>query len=114
MTKRIAYVTGGMGGIGTPICTRLCRDGYTVVAGCGPNSTRKDSWLANMRAQGFDIHASEGNVSSWESCEAAFAKVRAEIGEVDVLVNNAGITRDGQFRKMTKSDWDAVIDTNLN
>jgi acetoacetyl-CoA reductase len=114
MTKRIAYVTGGMGGIGTPICTRLCRDGYTVVAGCGPNSLRKESWLADMRAQGLDIHASEGNVSNWDSTTAAFAKVRAEIGEVDVLVNNAGITRDGQFRKMSKSDWDAVIDTNLN
>ncbi|MBV8625149.1 MAG: 3-ketoacyl-ACP reductase [Herbaspirillum sp.] len=114
MSKRIAYVTGGMGGIGTAICTRLCKDGYTVVAGCGPNSTRKDTWLAKMREQGFDIHASEGNVSDWESTRAAFEKVRAEIGEVDVLVNNAGITRDGQFRKMSKADWDAVIDTNLN
>ncbi len=114
MSKRIAYVTGGMGGIGTAICTRLCKDGYTVVAGCGPNSTRKDTWLATMREQGFDIHASEGNVSDWESTKAAFEKVRAEIGEVDVLVNNAGITRDGQFRKMSKGDWDAVIDTNLN
>lgn len=114
MSKRIAYVTGGMGGIGTAICTRLCKDGYTVVAGCGPNSTRKDSWLATMRGQGYDIHASEGNVSDWESTKAAFEKVRAEIGEVDVLVNNAGITRDGQFRKMSKGDWDAVIDTNLN
>ncbi|MBP0599644.1 3-ketoacyl-ACP reductase [Herbaspirillum sp. LeCh32-8] len=114
MSKRIAYVTGGMGGIGTSICTRLCKDGYTVVAGCGPNSARKDKWLATMREQGFDIHASEGNVSDWESTKAAFEKVRAEIGEVDVLVNNAGITRDGQFRKMSKADWDAVIDTNLN
>ena len=114
MSKRIAYVTGGMGGIGTAICTRLCKDGYTVVAGCGPNSTRKDTWLATMRAHGYDIHASEGNVSDWESTKAAFEKVRAEIGEVDVLVNNAGITRDGQFRKMSKADWDAVIDTNLN
>jgi len=114
MVKRIAYVTGGMGGIGTPICTRLCKDGYTVVAGCGPNSARKDKWLASMREQGFDIHASEGNVADWDSTKAAFDKVKAEIGEVDILVNNAGITRDGQFRKMTKSDWDAVIDTNLN
>lgn len=114
MTKRIAYVTGGMGGIGTSICKRLCQDGYTVVAGCGPNSPRKDKWLADMRAQGFDVHASEGNVSDWESTRAAFEKVRNEIGEVDVLVNNAGITRDGQFRKMSKADWDAVIDTNLN
>ena len=74
MSKRIAYVTGGMGGIGTAICTRLCKDGYTVVAGCGPNSTRKDKWLATMREQGFDIHASEGNVSNWESTKAAFEK----------------------------------------
>ncbi|EJN09098.1 3-ketoacyl-ACP reductase [Herbaspirillum sp. YR522] len=114
MSKRIAYVTGGMGGIGSAICTRLCKDGYTVVAGCGPNSSRKDKWLAAMREQGYDIHASEGNVSDWESTRAAFEKVRNEIGEIDVLVNNAGITRDGQFRKMSKADWDAVIDTNLN
>jgi acetoacetyl-CoA reductase len=114
MAKRIVYVTGGMGGIGTPICTRLCTDGFTVVAGCGPNSARKDKWLADMRAKGYDIHASEGNVSNWESTKAAFDKVKAEVGEVDILINNAGITRDGQFRKMSKADWDAVIDTNLN
>jgi acetoacetyl-CoA reductase len=114
MTKRIAYVTGGMGGIGTPICKRLCKEGYTVVAGCGPNSPRKDKWLADMRADGYDVHASEGNVSDWDSTKAAFDKVKAEIGEIDILVNNAGITRDGQFRKMTKTQWDEVIDTNLN
>lgn len=114
MGKRIVYVTGGMGGIGTPICTRLCNDGFTVVAGCGPNSSRKDKWLADMRAKGLDIHASEGNVSNWESTKVAFDKVKAEIGEVDILINNAGITRDVQFRKMSKADWDAVIDTNLN
>jgi acetoacetyl-CoA reductase len=114
MNKRIAYVTGGMGGIGTSICKRLCSDGYTVVAGCGSNSPRKDKWLADMHAEGYDIHASEGNVSDWDSTKAAFDKVKAEIGEVDVLVNNAGITRDGQFRKMTKQQWDEVINTNLN
>lgn len=114
MTKRIAYVTGGMGGIGTSICRRLCQENFTVVAGCGPSSVRKDKWLADMRADGHDIHASEGNVSDWESTKLAFDKVKAEIGLVDVLVNNAGITRDGQFRKMSKDDWDAVIGTNLN
>jgi acetoacetyl-CoA reductase len=103
-----------MGGIGTAICRRLCNEGYTVVAGCGPNSQRKDKWLADMRAEGLDIHASEGNVSDWDSTAAAFEKVKAEIGQVDVLVNNAGITRDGQFRRMSKEDWSAVIDTNLN
>ena len=112
--KRIAYVTGGMGGIGTAISKRLCRDGHTVVAGCGPGSTRKDTWLADMRAAGCVVHASSGNVSEWDSTAAAFAQVRQQIGEIDILVNNAGITRDGTFRKMRKEDWDAVVNTNLN
>ena len=103
-----------MGGIGTSICQRLAKDGFQVVAGCGPNSPRKDTWLAEQKALGFDFVASEGNVGDWDSTVAAFAKVRAEVGEVDVLVNNAGITRDGVFRKMTPEDWKAVIDTNLN
>lgn len=114
MTKKIAYVTGGMGGIGTSICQRLAKDGFQVVAGCGPNSPRKDTWLAEQKALGFDFIASEGNVGDWDSTVAAFNKVRAEVGEVDVLVNNAGITRDGIFRKMSPEDWKAVIDTNLN
>src|SRR6202521_5789736 len=101
MAKRIAYVTGGMGGIGSAVTTRPCEEGYTVVAGCGPGSPRKDKWLAAMRGRGFDVHASEGNVANWESTRAAFEKVRNEIGPVDILVNNAGITRDGTFRKMS-------------
>jgi len=103
-----------MGGIGSAITTRLCQEGLTVVAGCGPGSTRKDRWLGEMRARGFDVHASEGNVSDWESTRAAFEVVRNEIGPVDILVNNAGITRDGTFRKMSLADWNAVIETNLN
>ena len=114
MSKKVAYVTGGMGGIGTSICQRLAKDGYTVVAGCGPNSPRKDRWLAEQKALGFDFIASEGNVSDWDSTKAAFDKVKAEVGEIDVLVNNAGITKDGQFRRMSIDDWKAVIDTNLN
>jgi acetoacetyl-CoA reductase len=113
-STRIAYVTGGMGGIGTAICERLCTDGYRVVAGCGPTSTRKERWLSDMRAKGFEVHASVGNVADWDSTVAAFEKVRAEIGGVDILVNNAGITRDGTFLKMGRDAWDAVINTNLN
>ena len=112
--KRIAYVTGGMGGIGTAICKQLAKAGHTVVAGCGPNSPRKDRWLGEMKAQGFNFIASEGNVADWDSTVAAFEKVTREVGPVDILVNNAGITRDGVFRKMTKADWDAVISTNLD
>jgi acetoacetyl-CoA reductase len=114
MSQKVAYVTGGMGGIGTSICQRLAKDGFTVVAGCGPNSPRKDRWLAEQKALGFDFIASEGNVSDWDSTKAAFDKVKAEVGEIDVLVNNAGITKDGVFRKMSVDDWKAVIDTNLN
>jgi acetoacetyl-CoA reductase len=114
MTKKIAYVTGGMGGIGTSICQKLHQDGCLVIAGCGPNSPRKDRWLSEQKALGYDFHASEGNVGDWTSTVAAFNKVRAEIGTVDILVNNAGITRDTVFRKMTPEDWRSVIDTNLN
>jgi acetoacetyl-CoA reductase len=113
-TKKIAYVTGGMGGIGTAICKRLCSDGFTVIAGCGPGSPRKDRWLAEMAAQGYEVYASEGNVSNWESTRAAFERVRDEHGTADVLVNNAGITRDCVFRKMTNEQWHEVIETNLN
>ena len=111
---RLAYVTGGMGGIGTAISRRLCRDGFRVVAGCGPGSTRKDQWVAEMRAEGCEVFASVGNVADWESTRAAFERVRAEHGPVDVLVNNAGVTRDGMFRKMTSEQWHIVIETNLN
>ena len=113
-SKRIAYVTGGMGGIGSAICERLCGEGYRVVAGCGPTSTRRERWLSDMRAKGFEVHASVGNVADWDSTVAAFEKVRAEIGGVDILVNNAGITRDGTFLKMGRDAWEAVINTNLN
>ncbi|MDH2235678.1 acetoacetyl-CoA reductase [Pigmentiphaga sp. GD03639] len=113
MSGKIAYVTGGMGGIGTVICQRLAKDGFTVIAGCGPNRDSQQ-WLNEQSALGYTFHASVGNVADWDSTVAAFAKVREEFGPVDVLVNNAGITRDGLFRKMTLEDWRAVIDTNLN
>jgi acetoacetyl-CoA reductase len=113
MSKKVAYVTGGMGGIGTAICQRLHKDGFTVIAGCGP--TRDfDKWLNEQKALGYTFYASVGNVSSWDSTVEAFAKAKAEHGPIDVLVNNAGITRDRMFLKMSRDDWDAVIDTNLN
>ncbi|QBR03449.1 3-ketoacyl-ACP reductase [Paraburkholderia pallida] len=113
MAQRIAYVTGGMGGIGTAICQRLHSDGFTVVAGCGPNSPRRAKWIEDQKGLGFNFIASEGNVADWESTAKAFEKVTSEVGEIDVLVNNAGITRDVVFRKMTHEEWVAVIDTNL-
>lgn len=113
MSGKLAYVTGGMGGIGTSICQRLAKEGYTVVAGCGP-SRDYQQWLGEQAALGYKFHASVGNVSDWDSTVAAFEKVTSDLGPVAVLVNNAGITRDGLFRKMNQEDWRAVIDTNLN
>jgi len=113
MTQKTAYVTGGMGGIGTAICQRLHKEGFKVIAGCGP-SRDWQKWLDEQKNQGFSFYASVGNVSNWESTVEAFDKVKAEHGGVDVLVNNAGITRDRMFAKMTPQDWQAVIETNLN
>jgi acetoacetyl-CoA reductase len=113
MSQKIAYVTGGMGGIGTAICQRLHKEGFKVIAGCGP--TRDfGKWLAEQQAKGFTFHASVGNVGDWDSTCQAFSKAKEEHGPIDVLVNNAGITRDRMFLKMTREDWDAVIETNLN
>ena len=114
MSKKIALITGGMGGLGTAICRALAADGFIMVANCLPGFPQKDDWLARTRAEGYDFHAAEGDVADYESCAAMVKKIEAEIGPVDVLVNNAGITRDGMFRKMGKGDWDAVLATNLD
>ena len=113
MVQRIAYVTGGMGGIGTSICQRLAKEGHTVIAGCGP-SRDYNKWINEQKEAGYTFYASVGNVADWDSTREAFTKVREEHGNPDIVVNNAGITRDGLFRKMSLDDWRAVIDTNLN
>ena len=113
MSQKVAYVTGGMGGIGTAICQRLHKDGFKVIAGCGPSRDHA-KWLAEQSALGFTFHVSVGNVADWDSTVAAFDKAIAEHGKIDVLVNNAGVTKDRMFLKMTRDEWDTVIDTNLN
>jgi acetoacetyl-CoA reductase len=110
---KVAYVTGGMGGIGTAICQRLHKAGFKVIAGCGPTRDHA-KWLGEQKAAGYAFDASVGNVADWDSTVEAFTRAKAEHGPIEVLVNNAGITRDRLFLKMTRADWDAVIDTNLN
>ncbi|MBC7208209.1 MAG: SDR family NAD(P)-dependent oxidoreductase, partial [Methyloversatilis sp.] len=75
MTKRVALVTGGMGGLGTAICKALAKDGYTVVANCLPAFPQKDEWLAKMQAEGFEMKAAEGDVSDYDSCKSMIDKV---------------------------------------
>jgi len=112
--QRVAFVTGGTGGIGTAICKRLSAAQIRVAAGCSINSPRKNRWVGEMRAQGYEAFVVEVDVASGESAQAALGIVKSEIGPVDILVNNAGITRDKCFRKMVQEDWEAVINTNLN
>ncbi len=111
---RIVFVSGGMGGIGSAICRRFAQSGHTVVAGCLPGYERKQEWLDAMRGRGFKVHAAEGDVSDFASTAEMFYNVRSVVGPVDVLVNNAGITRDSVFKRMTEQDWMTVINTNLN
>lgn len=114
MTKRVAFVSGGMGGIGTALCRRLALAGHRVVAGCLPGYAAREQWLAQMRDEGLEVSGAEGDVDDFESCSAMFDRIAAEAGPVEILVNNAGITRDAMFRRMTVDDWMQVINTNLN
>ena len=112
--KRIALVTGGMGGLGESICTKMADQGYRVVATYSTNNTRADQWKVEMKSLGYEFYTAQVDVSDYDSCTKAVAKVEKEVGPIDILINNAGITRDMTFKKMTKVDWDAVMKTNLD
>ena len=112
--QRIALVTGGMGGLGEAICVKLAALGHTVVTTHSPGNLKAQDWLDTMKQAGHRFYAYPCDVVDWESCVACVARVVADVGPVDVLVNKAGITRDMTFKKMGKVDWDAVIDTNLD
>ena len=112
--RRIALVTGGMGGLGEAICIKLAALGDTVITTYSPSNTKSQEWLRTMRSREMDFHAYACDVTDWESCQACVRIVTAEIGPVDVLVNNAGITRDMTFKKMDKINWDAVMHANLD
>jgi acetoacetyl-CoA reductase len=87
---------------------------YKVVTTYSPSNTKWKDWLVEMKQQGFEFHAVPADVTDFDSCAKAIKQVESEIGPVDVLVNNAGITRDMTFKKMGKVDWDAVVRTNLD
>ncbi len=112
--QRVALVTGGMGGLGEAICVKLAALGHSVVTTHSPGNTKAPEWLDAMKKQGYAFHAYPCDVVDWDSCVACVARVVKDLGPVDVLVNNAGITRDMTFKKMDKANWDAVIKTNLD
>ena len=111
---RVALVTGGMGGLGEAICIKLAALGYTVVTTHSPGSTKAESWLAGMREQGYNFKAYACDVADYDSAQDCVRQVMQDVGPIDVLVNNAGITRDMTFKKMDKVNWDMVMKTNLD
>jgi acetoacetyl-CoA reductase len=111
--KRIVLVTGATGGLGTAMCKKLHEDGYHVI-GNYRNLTKAQEWQKKLLSEGYKIDIYEADVCDYESCGRMIAKIEAEVGPIDTLVNNAGITRDGRFAKMTLEDWNAVINSNLN
>jgi acetoacetyl-CoA reductase len=114
MAQRIALVTGGMGGLGEAICMKLARMGIKVVVTYSPSNTKYKDWLKEMGERDYHFHAVPCDVGNFESCQKMVEQVQKEVGPIDILINNAGITRDMTFKKMTKVDWDAVISTNLD
>jgi acetoacetyl-CoA reductase len=114
MTKQIAVVTGGMGGLGEAISIKLHDAGYAVLVTYSPSNTGADQWLSRMDEQGRQFRAYAVDVSDYDSCERCVAHIGEEVGAVDILINNAGITRDASFKKLDKVNWDAVIRTNLD
>jgi acetoacetyl-CoA reductase len=114
MAKRLALITGGMGGLGGIISTKMSDAGYRVAVTHSPSNKTTGGWTAQMKSRGYEFRTYPCDVADFESCKSCVGGVTRDLGPVDILVNNAGITRDMTFRKMTKGDWDAVLHTNLD
>ena len=113
MQNKVAWVTGGTGGIGTGICRELADAGYQVVAGYS-NAEKAKAWQEEQKAVGYDFAISQADVTSFDSVSKSYAEIKEQLGPVSVLVNNAGITADGMLKKMGFDQWQSVISTNLD
>ena len=113
MSTRVALVTGGTGGIGTAICKKLADMGHKVATNYR-NEEKARAWQDKMKADGYDFTLVKGDVGTPEEAAAMVKQVEEKLGPVEILVNNAGITRDGTFHKMSADQWGDVINTNLN
>jgi acetoacetyl-CoA reductase len=111
--KKVVLVTGGTGGLGTAMCVELHNNGYRVIANYR-NKEKASLWQQRLNEKGIHIDMFEGDVSSFESCGKMIQQIEIEVGSIDVLVNNAGITRDTAFRKMTFEQWKEVLSSNLD
>ena len=112
--QKIAVVTGGMGGLGESISTKMADAGYKVVVTYSPSNTKWKGWIDEMKGKGYAFGAYPVDVADFDDAAAKVVQIQKEVGAIDILVNNAGITRDMTFKKMSKADWDAVMHTNLD
>src|SRR5690606_37389627 len=113
MTPRVALVTGGTGGIGTAICQRLADQGHRVATNFR-NAEKAQHWQEKMQAKRYDMAMFPGDVADPVSGRALIESAEAALGPVEILVNNAGITRDTTFHRRSAEQWHEVINTNLN
>jgi acetoacetyl-CoA reductase len=111
--RRVVLVTGGTGGIGSAICKKMAQQGH-IVATTYRNEEKALAWAAEMKKEGFTFHLYKCDVASFEECQLMVKKVVQELGPLQILVNNAGITRDSSLRKMTIDQWRDVISSDLD
>ena len=112
---RIALVTGGTSGLGSAICQQFAQDGYTVVANYLTGLEKQaEQWQKMMSGLGYTCDLIAADVSDTNACDAMAATLINKYKRIDVLVNNAGITRDATLKKLSATDWHDVINTNLN
>src|SRR6266498_4047048 len=104
INKRTVLVTGATGGLGTAMCKKLYNDKFNVV-GNYHTKEKADKWLDEMKSEGFNIKLFYGDVADFDSCGEMIKKIESEVGTIDTLVNNAGITRDSRLVNMKKDDW---------
>ncbi len=112
--KKVALVTGASRGIGKSCALELAKAGYDVAISYAGNEEAANKTLEELKALGSNAKAYKFNIADREACQKAAEDVLKDFGKIDVLVNNAGITRDGLFMRMSAENWEAVINTNLN
>jgi acetoacetyl-CoA reductase len=113
LNGKVALVTGGTSGIGSAICLRLADSGARVATNYR-NEDKAKKWQATVKEKGYEVNIYQADVSDFDVCSELVKKIESDIGPIDILVNNAGITKDGTFRKMSKEQWDAVMNINLD